>query len=85
MSVEPVLKAFEERLIRAGFVVHRSASNPVTFGLEHDGKKIGHVRVWAPLKPKFNEVGENGGTASGHAGATTPVNARCQRRRVSTG
>jgi hypothetical protein len=53
---EDVLNNFETQLAEAGFQVCRSGVNPIAYRLVCGGQSAGQVKVWAPLKPKFNEV-----------------------------
>jgi hypothetical protein len=56
MSPEEHLADFESRLAHDGFLVQRSGSNPVVFRLVRAGQNAGQVKVWPPLKAKFNEI-----------------------------
>jgi hypothetical protein len=56
MNAEEALKRFETQLTDAGFHVRRVGVNPISFCLVCAGQNVGQIKIWAPLKPKFNEV-----------------------------
>jgi hypothetical protein len=56
VTTEETLKRFEVQLVDAGFQFSRSGVNPIVYRLLCRGQCAGQVKVWAPLKVKFNEV-----------------------------